>query len=171
MIQQVVHAKINGVPVTAPAGTSILDAARQAGIRIPTLCKHPDLLPTAACGLCIVQVAGENRMPRACATALRDGMEVTTHTGDLTRVRRMTLELILSTHPNSCLTCGRNGSCELQTLAAEFQVRDDRLEKHLQDAPPDRSNGSITIDFAKCIKCGRCVQVCQEVQNVWPCRS
>ena len=167
MIQQMVRAKINGVEVEAPEGTSILDAARQVGIRIPTLCKHPDLLPTAACGLCIVKVAGEGRMPRACATALRPGMEITTHNGDLTRIRRMVLELILSTHPNSCLTCGRNGSCELQTLAGEFRVRDDRMEKHVRDIPPDRSNGSITIDFAKCINCGRCVQVCQDVQNVW----
>ena len=162
-----VRAKINGMPVEVPEGTSILEAARKAGIRIPTLCKHPDLLPTAACGLCIVKIAGQGRMPRACATALQDGMEVTTHDGELTRVRRMVLELILSTHPNACLTCGRNGNCELQTLAGEFGVRDDRLEKHIPDIPIDRSNGSITIDFTKCIKCARCVQVCQDVQNVW----
>ena len=167
MIQQMIQAKINGVAVESPEGTSILEAARLAGIRIPTLCKHDDLLPTAACGLCIVRVAGEGRMPRACATALREGMEVTTHDGDLTRIRRMVLELILSTHPNSCLTCGRTGNCELQTLAGEFRVRDDRMEKHVRDIPPDRSNGSITIDFTKCVSCGRCVQVCQDVQNVW----
>jgi NADH-quinone oxidoreductase subunit G len=162
-----IHAKINGQAVEAPEGISILDAARQSGVRIPTLCKHDDLLPTAACGLCIVKIAGEKRMPRACATPLREGMEVTTHDGELTQIRRMVLELILSTHPNSCLTCGRTGNCELQTLAGEFRVRDDRLEKHVRDIPPDRSNGSITIDFSKCINCGRCVQVCQDVQNVW----
>ena len=169
MIEQMtmVRAKINGVAVEAPEGTSILDAAREAGIRIPALCKHADLLPTAACGLCIVKIAGENRMPRACATALRDGMEITTHDGELTRIRRTTLELIVSTHPNACLTCGRNGNCELQTMVGEFQVRDDRLEKYIRDVPPDHSNGSIIIDFAKCINCGRCVQVCQDVQNVW----
>jgi len=167
MIQQMVHAKINGMAVEAPEGTSILEAARQSGVRIPTLCKHDDLLPTAACGLCIVKVAGDGRMPRACATALREGMEVTTHDGELTKIRRMVLELILSTHPNSCLTCGRTGNCELQTMAGEFRVRDDRLEKHVRDIPPDRSNGSIIIDFTKCINCGRCVQVCQDVQNVW----
>ncbi len=169
MIQQtaMVRAKINGTPVEVPEGASILDAARKSGVRIPTLCQHPDLLPTAACGLCIVKIAGENRMPRACATALRDGMEITTHDGELTQIRRMVLELILSTHPNACLTCGRNGNCELQTLVGEFGVRDDRLEKHVRDVPPDCSNGSITIDFSKCINCGRCVYVCQEIQNVW----
>lgn len=169
MIQQLatVQATINGSPVEVPAGTTILDAARDAGIRIPTLCKHPDLKPTAACGLCIVKIAGESRMPRACATALRDGMDITTHDGELTSIRRTTLELILSTHPNSCLTCGRNGCCELQTLAGQFGIRQDRLPKFVRNVPPDNSNGSIIIDFSKCINCARCVQVCQEVQNVW----
>ncbi len=166
-----VKAKINGTAVEVPAGTSILDAARMAGVRIPTLCSDPDLLPTAACGLCIVKIAGSNKQPRACATALADGMDVITHDGDLTRVRRTVLELILSTHPNSCLTCGRNGSCELQTLLGEFGVPEDRLEKRICDVPSDRSNGSITIDFSKCINCGRCVQVCQQVQNVWALSS
>ena len=169
MIQQatMIQAKINGMPVEVPEGTSILDAARRTGVRISTLCKHPDLLPTAACGLCIVKIAGQDRMPRACATTLQPGMEITTHDGELTRIRRMVLELILSTHPNSCLTCGRNGNCELQTLVGEFGVRDDRLEKHIRDVPPDHSNGSIIIDFAKCINCARCVRTCQEIQNVW----
>ncbi len=169
MIRQatMVEARINGLPVKAPEGTSILDAARRAGVRIPTLCKHPDLLPTAACGLCIVKIAGDRKMPRACATALQNGMDITTHDGELTRIRRTILELILSTHPNACLTCGRSGNCELQTLVGEFGVRNDRLEKHIRDVPSDHSNGSIIIDFAKCINCARCVQVCQEVQNVW----
>ena len=162
-----VRAKINDMPVEVPEGTSILDAARQTGIRIPNLCSDPDLLPTAACGLCIVKIAGSGKMPRACATSVQDGMEITTHDGELTHIRRTVLELILSTHPNACLTCGRNGNCELQTLVGEFGVRDDRMEKHVRDVPPDRSNGSITIDFSKCINCGRCVQVCQQVQNVW----
>ncbi|HKJ90216.1 MAG TPA: NADH-dependent [FeFe] hydrogenase, group A6 [Oceanipulchritudo sp.] len=167
MIQNMVHATINGHPVEAPVGTSILDAARGTGIRIPSLCKHADLLPSAACGLCIVKIAGSPRLPRACAMPLQDGMEITTHDGDLTEIRRTVLELILSNHPNSCLTCGRNGDCELQTLAAEFGVREDRFPQYVPELPRDCSNGSITIDFTKCIKCGRCVQVCQEVQNVW----
>ncbi len=167
MIQRLIHAKINGHEVEVPEGTSILDAARKEGIKIPSLCKHPDLMPTAACGLCIVKIAGRNKMQRACATPLEDGMEITTNDGELTAVRRTVLELIISNHPNSCLTCGRNGNCELQTLAGEFCIRDDRFKRYVPDQPMDKSNGSITIDFTKCIKCGRCVQVCQDWQDVW----
>lgn len=162
-----VTARINGIDVEVPEGTSILAAARAAHIKIPTLCKHPDLSPTSACGLCIVRVAGSNRLPRACATAVEQGMDITTHDAGLTEVRRSTLELILSNHPNSCLTCGRNNCCELQTLAAEFGIRHDDIPRYVRDLPCDDSTGSIMLDFTKCIKCGRCIDVCQNVQNVW----
>lgn len=167
MIQKIVNATINGVPVTVPYGTSILEAARQVHFKVPVLCKHKDLLPTAACGLCIVKIAGSRKMPRACATPVEEGMEITTHDGDLTEIRRSVLELILSNHPNSCLTCGRNTNCELQTMAAEFGIRMDSIKRFVPDLPCDNTNGSIRIDFTKCIKCGRCVQVCQEIQDVW----
>lgn len=162
-----VRAKINGHDVEVPAGTSILDAARTIGINVPALCKHKDLLPTAACGLCIVRMKGTRKTPRACATELTEGMEITTHDDELTDVRRTVLELILSTHPNACLTCGRNGSCELQSLAAHFGIREDRIPRSVRELPADASTGSIVLDFEKCIKCGRCVQVCQQMQNVW----
>lgn len=167
MIQRIVKAVINGVPVEVRSGTTILEAARQVQVKVPVLCKHPDLRPTAACGLCIVKVAGARRLPRACATPVEDGMQITTHDGELTEIRRSTLELILSNHPNECLTCGRNNNCELQTLAAEFGIREGRFKSYVPDRPKDNSSGSIVIDFRKCIKCGRCVQICQEVQNVW----
>ena len=162
-----VQATINGIPVEATAGTSILDAARAIQIEIPTLCKHEDLLPTAACGLCVVKNGQGGKMPRACATALEEGMEITTHDAELTEIRRTTLELILSNHPNSCLSCGRNGDCELQSMAADFGIRQDVIPRHVRKLEPDTSTGSIILDFEKCIKCGRCVQVCQQVQNVW----
>lgn len=162
-----VKARINGMDIEVPEGTSILDAARSAQIRIPTLCKHPDLLPTSACGLCIVKLGGSRKMPRACATAVEEGMEITTHDPELTDVRRATLELILSNHPNACLTCGRNGSCELQTLAGEFGIRQDCIPRYVRPLEPDSSTGSIVIDFTKCIKCGRCIQICQQQQDVW----
>jgi iron-only hydrogenase group A len=167
MILTTVKARINGMDVEVSAGTSILDAARSVQLKIPTLCKHPDLLPTSACGLCVVKIAGTRKMPRACATAVEDGMEITTHDAHLTEIRRTTIELILSNHPNACLTCGRNGSCELQTLAGEFGIRHDSIPRHVRDLPPDRSTGSIVVDFTKCVKCGRCIQVCQQMQNVW----
>jgi iron-only hydrogenase group A len=162
-----VNLRINGLPVTVPAGTTILEAARQVQVKIPTLCQNDDLMPTAACGLCIVQIAGQGRMARACCTPVGDGMQITTHSAELTEVRRTVLELILSNHPNSCLTCGRNGTCELQALASDFGIRVENIKRSVPEIKPDNSNGSIILDFTKCIKCGRCVQVCQEVQDVW----
>ncbi|BET69404.1 NADH-dependent [FeFe] hydrogenase, group A6 [Opitutales bacterium ASA1] len=158
---------INGSPVAVPEGTSIFDAARRVAVKIPTLCKHPDLLATAACGLCVVRNGTSPRLLRACCTPFEEGMAIVTHDGEIVDVRRATLELILSNHPQDCLTCGRNGECELQTLAAHFNIRHDSIKHYVKDRAPDTSTGSIVIEFSKCIKCGRCIQVCQEMQNVW----
>jgi NADP-reducing hydrogenase subunit HndD len=162
-----IKARINQLEVEVPEGTSILDAARAVQVKIPTLCKHQDLHPTAACGICIVRNKGGNRLLRACSTPLEAGMEITTHDREIVDVRRSTLELILSNHPQACLTCGRNGECELQALAADFNIPLESIKRYVKDTPPDCSTGSIVIDFTKCIKCGRCVQVCQEIQDVW----
>ena len=162
-----VKATINGLVVEVPVGTSILDAARRAAVKIPTLCKHKDLLPTAACGLCVVRNKDGPRLLRACCTPLEDGMEIVTHDNEIVEVRRSTLELILSNHPAECLTCGRNGECELQSIAADFNIRTDGIKRHVKEQPADRSTGSIILEFEKCIKCGRCLQVCQEMQDVW----
>jgi len=162
-----ITARINQLEVEVPEGTSILDAARRVQVKIPTLCKHKDLLATAACGICIVRNKGGNKLIRACCTPLESGMEITTHDREIVDVRRSTLELILSNHPQACLTCGRNGECELQSLAADFNIPMESIKRYVRDVPPDCSTGSIIIDFTKCIKCGRCVQVCQDVQNVW----
>jgi NADH-quinone oxidoreductase subunit G len=94
-------------------------------------------------------------------------MEITTHDREIVDVRRSTLELILSNHPQACLTCGRNGECELQSLAADFNIPMESIKRYVKDVAPDNSTGSIIIEFSKCIKCGRCIQVCQDVQNVW----
>ncbi|MDD3178992.1 MAG: NADH-dependent [FeFe] hydrogenase, group A6 [Opitutaceae bacterium] len=162
-----IKARINQIDVEVPEGTSILDAARQVQVKIPTLCKHKDLLPTAACGICIVRNKGSNKLIRSCCTPLENDMEITTHDHDIVDVRRATLELILSNHPQACLNCGRNGECELQSLAADFNIPMESIKRYVRDTPPDTSTGSIVIDFEKCIKCGRCIQVCQEMQNVW----
>jgi NADH dehydrogenase/NADH:ubiquinone oxidoreductase subunit G len=162
-----ITARINQIDVQVPEGTSILDAARRVQVNIPTLCKHKDLLPTAACGICIVRNKGGNKLIRACCTPLEAGMEITTHDREIVDVRRSTLELILSNHPQACLTCGRNGECELQALAADFNIPMESIKRYVKDVPPDTSTGSIILDFTKCIKCGRCIQVCQDVQNVW----
>ncbi|MDK2972762.1 MAG: hypothetical protein PWP23_2517 [Candidatus Sumerlaeota bacterium] len=161
-----VHAHINGIPVEVPEGTMILDAARSVQIDIPRLCKHPDLDPTAACGICIVKVEGINRMLRACCTPIEEGMKIVTHDPEIVEVRRTVVELIMSKHPNECLTCGRNQNCELQTLVAEFGIRTVALPNIVPDLPLYDDTEVLTIDPRKCITCGRCVMVCQEMQNV-----
>lgn len=162
-----IKARINQIEVEVAEGTSILEAARRVQVKIPTLCKHKDLLPTAACGICIVRNKGGNRLIRACCTPLENGMEISTHDREIVDVRRSTLELILSNHPQACLTCGRNGECELQSLAADFNIPMESIKRFVKDTPPDRSTGSIVLEFQKCVKCGRCIQVCQDMQNVW----
>lgn len=159
-------ATINGIAVEVPEGTTILEAARSLQIEIPTLCKHPDLDPTAACGLCIVKAKGINRMLRACCTPLEKDMQITTHDPELVEVRRSVVELILSKHPNQCLTCGRNRNCELQTLASDFGIRQVEFADIVPDYDLYDDTSVLTIDPRKCIGCGRCVEVCQNIQNV-----
>ena len=162
-----IELEINGIPVSVKPGTTILDAATMVGVKIPKLCFHHDLEPWAACGICVVKVEGSPKMLRACATAAGPGMKVITHDPEIVKVRRTVLELILSTHPNDCLQCGRNGHCELQTLAEEFGIRDVPYEKRVAEIPADNTTGSIVLNPEKCIKCGRCVKVCQDMQDVW----
>jgi NADH-quinone oxidoreductase subunit G len=162
-----IQASINGLPVEVPAGATILDAARQVSVHIPTLCKHPDLDATAACGVCIVRVAGSNKMLRACCTPVEADMEITTEDPEIIHVRRTVIEMILSRHPNECLTCGRNQNCELQTIAADFGLREIRLDSIVPDLPIDATTKAVVLDPRKCITCGRCIQVCQQIQNVW----
>lgn len=162
-----IELEINGIPVSVEPGTTILDAAEQVGVKIPKLCFHHDLEPWAACGICVVKVEGSPKMLRACATAAGPGMKVITHDPEIVNIRRTVLELILSTHPNDCLQCGRNGNCELQTLAEEFGIREVPYEKRVAEIPVDNTTGSIVLNPEKCIKCGRCAKVCQDMQGVW----
>ncbi len=162
-----VQAQINGISVKVPEGTTILEAAQKVQVKIPTLCKHPDLPSTASCGICIVKMKGSNKMFRACCTPVEEGMDVTTHDPEIVDVRRTVIELILSHHPNECLTCGRNNNCELQKLAADFGIRRESFPQFLAKLPADDSSGSIILEPRKCISCGRCIEVCQEIQNVW----
>jgi NADH-quinone oxidoreductase subunit G len=164
-----VKAVINGLKVEVPEKTTILDAARKAQIKIPTLCKHPDsyLHASAACGICLVRVKGSKKMLRACTTPIEEGMDIITHDPEIVAIRRTVIELFLSNHPNECLTCGRNNNCELQSLIADFGIREEFYEKIVRDIPKDDSTGNIVLEPRKCINCGRCVDVCQNVQDVW----
>ena len=161
-----INVKINGKAIQVPEGTTILAAAKQANVKIPSLCYNQDLPAWASCGICIVRMEGTPRMLRACCTKVTEGMSVITHDPEIVKARRTVLELILSNHPQDCLTCTRNNQCELQSLAAEFGLRQIRFEHFIIDRPLDDSNDAIVFDRNKCISCGRCVEVCQEVQKV-----
>jgi NADH-quinone oxidoreductase subunit G len=164
---KVVQAQINGILIRVPEGTTILEAAKQVQIKIPVLCKHPDLPPEASCGICIVKIKGTNKMLRACCTPLENGMEIITHDPEIIEIRRTVIELILSNHPNDCLKCQRNNDCELQRLTADFGIHSESFPTFLRDIPKDYSTNAIDLDPSKCILCGRCVHVCQNLQNVW----
>ena len=160
-----VKLKIDNFDVEVEAGTSILDAARKVQIDIPTLCKHPDVDPSAGCGMCIVKVGG--RIMRSCCTPVAEGMEIITNDGELQEIRKTVLELILSNHPNDCLKCIRSGQCELQEMAMQMGVDRDEIRKILVQKEKDESTEAIVLEPSKCIVCGRCVDICQNQQNVW----
>ncbi|MDD5059878.1 MAG: NADH-dependent [FeFe] hydrogenase, group A6 [Candidatus Omnitrophica bacterium] len=164
---KIVKAKINGILLRVEAGTTILEAAKRVQIKIPTLCKHPDLPPSASCGICIVKNKGSHKMLRSCCTPLEEGMDITTHDPEIVEIRRTVIELILSNHPNDCLKCARNNECELQKLTADFGIKEESFPQFLRDLPIDRSTKAVDLDPKKCILCGRCVHVCQELQDVW----
>jgi NADH-quinone oxidoreductase subunit G len=162
-----VNAKINGIPVQVAEGTTILVAARKVEVKIPTLCVNDDLEPWAACGICVVKNGKSPKLIRACCTPLDEGMDIVTNDAELVSTRKTVIELILSTHPDDCLACPRNQECELQRLAAEFGIREQPFPKKIRNIPIDTSTGSLILNPDKCVRCGRCVKVCQEMQNVW----
>jgi len=180
METEMISLEVNGVAVSVPKGSNLLVAAKAANVKIPTLCYHPDLKPGASCGICVVRQLVPSRNPadngkfvpspkllRACTTEATPGMKIITHDPDLVQVRRTVLELILANHPQDCLQCPRSGSCELQQLAADFGIRDIPFPKEVIHRDVDNSTPSIVLNPDKCIKCGRCAEVCQEMQNVW----
>ena len=168
---ETVKIKIDGIPVEVAAGTTILNAAKKAGVKIPTLCAHPDLEPWGACGICVVktenQMGVSPRLVRACTTKVIEGFNYITHDPELQSIRKTVVNLILSNHPQECLTCGRNQQCELQRLAEEFCIREVAFPSNVRRVPKDNSTPSIVLDATKCIQCGRCAQVCQQLQGVW----
>ena len=164
--KKVVAVTIDGRQINVDEGTTILEAAQSAGVVIPTLCHHPDLKPRATCRLCLVEVKGQRRFQTACNTPVGEGNEIFTNTQAVREARKTILELILADHPEDCLKCTRNQNCELQSLADEYQIREIPFVRTVKSLPLEDSNPAIVRDMNKCIKCGRCVEVCQEVQQV-----
>ena len=159
--------KINGVEVSAPAGSTILEAARYAGIEIPTLCYLKDINEIGACRMCVVEVKGARSLVAACVYPINPGMEVLTNSPAVQQSRKKTLQLLLSNHDRSCLSCVRSGNCELQTLCKELGVDDDGYyDGYKPHYELDTSAAHMVRDNNKCILCRRCVAACEKCQSV-----
>jgi NADH-quinone oxidoreductase subunit G/formate dehydrogenase alpha subunit len=156
---------IDGRQVTVPAGTTVLDAARQAGIFIPTLCHDPDLTPWGGCRLCVVEIEGMRNLPASCVTTATSGMVVHTASPAVVEARKTIIELLLANHPQDCLTCGRNGDCRLQDYAYMYGVRQAGFAGERHSYPIEDDNPFIVRDLNKCILCGKCVRACAEIQG------
>jgi len=161
-----VNLTINGRELAIEEGTTILNAAKAANIHIPTLCHHPDLEVKANCRVCVAEVKGSKNLQATCLTKVQEGMVVETRNKRVREARRIIVELILANHDQNCTTCHSNGVCELQNLTEELNVTENRYENVLSPLPIVAGNPSVVRDMNKCIKCGRCVQVCNDVQKV-----
>ena len=162
-----INLKINGLEVSAPAGSTILEAAHLAGIRIPTLCYLKEINEIGACRMCVVEVKGAKNLVAACVYPINEGMEVWTNTPRLIKSRRRTLQLLLSNHDKKCLSCVRSGKCELQQLCQEYGVDDeDYFQGESNHYELDTSAAHMIRDNNKCILCRRCVAVCEKTQGI-----
>ncbi len=162
--------EIDGVALSVPAGTSVMRAAAEAGLKLPKLCATDSLEPFGSCRLCVVEIEGRRGYPASCTTPVEAGMKVRTQTDKLAQIRRGVMELYISDHPLDCLTCPTNGNCELQDMAGVVGLREVRYgfegKNHFQ-SQKDESNPYFTYDPSKCIVCNRCVRACEETQGTF----
>ena len=161
-----VNLKINNIPVSVPEGTTVLEAAKKAGIRIPTLCYLKEINEIGACRICVVEVKGARSLVASCVYPVNEGMEVFTNTEKVRKSRKTTLELLLSDHKRECLSCVRSTNCELQSLSNEYGCDENRFAGEKLKAEEDRSTSYLVRDNEKCILCRRCVAVCKKEQDV-----
>ena len=161
-----VNLTINGQPITVPKNTTILQAAKLANIDIPTLCEHSDLCKRSVCRICVVECDGQDKLIAACANNVWEGANVVTHNARVIETRRTILELLLANHPQDCLSCYKNKNCELQTLAETFGVRSAPFAPTADSRPPSVEGAALVRDMDKCVKCGRCIEACQNVQGI-----
>ena len=161
-----IQIEVNNNKIKAKKGETILSALQRNGMSVPTLCWVKDLFPTGACRMCVVEVEGARNLITACSHPVNDGMKIKTHSNRVIKSRKTIIELLLSNHPDDCLYCARNKSCELQNLAEELNVRERKISGSKNDYHLDLSSVSLVRDPAKCILCGRCVRVCEEIEGV-----
>lgn len=166
-MEKKINLTIDGVHLSVEDNTSILDAAKKINIHIPTLCHHEDLCVAGNCRICVVEVEGQRTLTASCSTPVSEGMKIKTNTAKVRRARKDIAALLVSEHNTQCTTCYRSMNCELQTVAAEYNV-DNSTYINLVDphAQIDRSSWSIEKDESKCIRCQRCVRTCAELQHV-----
>jgi iron-only hydrogenase group A len=157
---------INGKECWASNGETILTVAQREGINIPTLCHLKEFSPTGSCRICVVEVDGGRNLVPACAFPVTEGMRIHTNSARVRRARKTIIELLIANHPQDCLTCLRNQSCELQSLSMQYGVHTIRYRGARKTAKMDLANPAIERDPEKCILCGRCVRVCHETQNI-----
>ena len=163
---KMINLKINGQAVSVPEGTTVLDAAKKAGIRIPTLCYLRDINAIGACRVCVVEVKGARSLVASCVYPVSEGMEVVTNSKRVLDSRKTTVELILSDHKKECLSCVRNGNCELQKLSEELRCDEKKYAGSTNTYPLDTSTPYIVRDNDKCVLCRRCVAACKNYQGI-----
>jgi NADH-quinone oxidoreductase subunit G/NADP-reducing hydrogenase subunit HndD len=161
-----INLTINNRKIQAKPGSSILEAAQAAGEKIPTLCHIKELFPSGACRMCVVEVKGKPNLTPSCAFPAEEGMEIQTRSPRVITARRTIIELLLASHPFDCLTCPKNGYCELQSLASEYGIDRVPFQGKTRHHYTDFSSPSIIREPDKCILCGRCVRICEEIQGV-----
>jgi bidirectional [NiFe] hydrogenase diaphorase subunit len=171
--QKKISLRIDGALISALEGQTILQAARENGKKIPTLCDLEGLTPVGACRICIVEVSGTDRLFPACTTPVQDGMSVTTNSAKLTAYRRMALELLFVERNHVCAVCVSNGHCELQAMATAIGVNTVRFSYNYPKLQLDLSHPRFVLDHNRCILCTRCVRVCAELEgaHVWEVAS
>ncbi|MFC2025069.1 2Fe-2S iron-sulfur cluster-binding protein [Chloroflexota bacterium] len=160
-----ISVRINGREVQGQSGTTILGLAQANGIYIPTLCYHSELRPIGACRICVVEVQGSRTLVASCHTPIAPGMVIETDSPKVLEARKVIVELLLASHPDSCLVCDKANMCELRKLAAELEVGLPRFRTRRHYYPLEDTNPYVTRDLTKCILCRRCVSACREIKK------
>ncbi len=157
--------EVNGRSIDAEKGETILSALNRHGLHVPTICSMKDLSPSGACRMCVVEVEGKENLVPSCSFPIEAPMKIMTHSPRVLRARKTNVELLLSNHPDDCLYCERNGSCELQSLSEDLNIRERRIPGKRTIHKIDKSSPAIIRDPSKCILCGRCVRICEEIMS------
>ena len=157
---------IDGIRLEVPDGKNVLECALDAGIYIPHLCHHKDLLPLGSCRMCIVEVEGEEKPVPSCKLQAKDGLVISTQTDEVKRLRMLALELLLAGHPEDCSPCPKYGNCELQMLIQYIGPKTGRLKMRTKGFAANDANPLILHDMNRCVLCGRCVRVCKDMRGV-----